>query len=101
MTPRVRMLTFGLLGTVFIWQFWPMVQSTVFGPLEALQARVTQLDGEIEKKQATQRQVLQAQKKLKAWTSRSLPPDRLSAATLYQNWLIELAQQHKLATVKV
>ena len=81
MTPRTRVLLFGLLGTVFVWQFWPIVQSTVFGPIEALQARAKALDDDLEKKRSTLRQVLQAQKKLKAWTSRSLPPDRLSAAS--------------------
>lgn len=101
MTPRVKLLLIGLLVVVVVYQFGGTVVDMVIGPLNALETRSRMLADEIDKKEATKLQIARANRNLKNWKTQSLPPDRLVAGPLYQAWLIELAEKHKLAQVTV
>ena len=101
MTPRVKLLAVGLLAVVLVYQFGGVVADTVIGPLNSLDSRARKLADEIQKQEATKLKIARATRDLRDWKVRSLPPDKIIAGTLYQAWLIELAEKHKLTQVTV
>ena len=101
MNRREKMLMFGLFGAVAIWQGSSVVDSVFFAPASERATRIQSLEADLGKKKIRKRELEIAQAKLKGWTLRSLPPDPLTAATLYQNGLIDLGNKSKLASLKV
>src|SRR5688500_18192984 len=56
-------------------------------------------EGEIREKQNREKRAKQAAQQLAHWEHRSLPSDKELARTLYQNWLVRLADKNKLENV--
>ncbi len=101
MNQREKLLAGGLLAVVGLWQGSVQFQNFVVAPvterqteIEARQTRIADKKIEVAKGQA-------AARKYKAWKQRSLPPDPINAISLYQNWLVELANKSKLSEVSV
>jgi Tfp pilus assembly protein PilO len=95
MQPRERMLALAvggllvLLGARFVWQ-------RVSAAIETRESRLTVLQTEVAGKQAQIARGQRARKDLKAWREQSLPGDAELASSLYQSWLLALAESVKL-----
>lgn len=98
---REKILLLAFLAAITLWQGLPWAEAIFFTPLDDRLARIRQLEDAVAKKKIKQRELQQAAVKLKSWGERSLPPDPVTAATLYQNWLIELGIQSQFKSVVV
>lgn len=86
-----------LIAAVLGRTLWAVV-TTPFRTRQAAKASV------LNTLQAKQRQLQEIEKlkaQLKEWSARSLPADPTVARRLYQNWLLECAQQAKLEGIQV
>ena len=63
--------------------------------------RITALKDEIREKESVQRNGRLAAARMAEWERRSLPSDVELARTLYQNWLLSLADRAKLGNVNI
>ena len=70
--------------------------SWYFGKLEARENSLQKLATEVKKKKAEQRNANLAAQRLAKYEERSLPPDAALAKSLYEKWLIQVAQDAKL-----
>ena len=100
MTPREKKLAAitGLmavvLGGFFIW-------NQVSTALENRRSAIASLDQEISDKQSTIKRAGQATKRLNQYEQRSLPASQEVARSVYQDWLLDLAEQAELEKAKV
>jgi len=100
MTPREKKLAAitGLmavvLGGFFIW-------NQVSTALENRHSAIASLDQEIADKQSTIKRAGQATKRLNQYEQRSLPASQEVARSVYQDWLLDLAEQAELEKAKV
>jgi hypothetical protein len=101
MNTREKLLAGGLGLALAAWQVPSLVNSTVFQPVEDRQTQITDLQQAIEKKENLRRRQRKAVKDLAELGKRSLPPDPVIAANVFQNWLQEAADQVKLKNVVV
>ncbi|MBS0260602.1 MAG: hypothetical protein JSS02_01495 [Planctomycetes bacterium] len=101
MNQREKLMAGGLLAVLGLWQGSVQYQSFVMGPVEDRQRQITERLGRLDKKEIEVAKGVEATRKYKLWKQRSLPPDPVNAANLYQNWLVELANKTKLTDVAV
>ena len=101
MQRRERILLWGLLAAVAIWQGRGLVSAIFFEPLDSRRQALAGLRKSIAEQKTRQYEQEAAARRLKEWNARSLPPNPLVASSLYQNWLIELAAGHGLTEVAV
>ena len=101
MNRREKLLLYGFLGIIALWQGQPVFHSLFIAPLDERAQRVEALQTAISENKVRERQLERAVAKLKDWSLRSLPPDPLIASSVYQNWLIELATRVKFKNVTV
>lgn len=76
---------------------WGIIAS----PFRMRQNAQTTLLNSIQAKQKQLQEIEKAKTQLKEWTQKSLPADPAVARRLYQNWLLECAQQAKLENIQV
>jgi hypothetical protein len=93
MNTREKTLVAGLTAALVVWAGFDSVTTALWGPIEERQRTAETLDRRIQEHEADYARIEQAQRQLKGWTTRSLPPDPSVASTLYQNWLVELTQK--------
>jgi hypothetical protein len=96
-----KLLLAALAATFVIWQGYPIVSGLFFEPLKQRYAKIADLQSKITRKKVEKREIELANERLNEASSRSLPPDPVIAASLYQNWLIELAVRAKIANAAV
>jgi hypothetical protein len=101
MNQREKMLAGGLLAALGLWQAGVQYQNFVVAPVVERQADIDSRQERISKKKIEVAKGQAAMRKYKDWKQRSLPPDNLNATSLYQNWLIELANQSNLSDIVV
>lgn len=101
MNTREKLLAGGLGLALAAWQVPSVINSTVLQPVEDRQTQITDLQQAIEKKENTRRRQRKAVKDLAELGKRSLPPDPVIAANVFQNWLHEAADQVKLKNIVV
>lgn len=77
-----------------LWAAWQ-------GPLTVLRGQQAKLAQEIQRKQKEIRAGQLAQQRLAAWNRRSLPSDLETARSLYQNWLLALAEEAGFEGTKI
>jgi len=90
-----------LLGLLFAFSGSSVLSTTVFGPIEKREDRVTNIKQNIQQLESEQAVLKKARRDLKKWSHSSLPRQESVASTLYQNWLIELAGETKLLNTVV
>lgn len=73
---------------------WLLPGSTT--SLSGLYSERSRLLGEVDRKQSLVSRGKKATEQLNEWYRRSLPPDEKRARSIYQNWLLELADRIKL-----
>ncbi len=96
MKKREKILLGIFLGILVVFGGGRFIDATFLKPVETGERRIEFLAQSIEQHNVQQARIRSAHAKLAEWTSRSLPPDPSSAATLYQNWLIELDRKANL-----
>src|SRR5688572_26301431 len=100
MQPRERILAMAvgslLVLLVAYWLFGKVQKSFAFR-----QGQIAGLENEIRNKEAAEKRGNLAAQQLAHWEHRSLPSDQELARTLYQNWLVKLADTNKLQNVNV
>lgn len=96
MKMREKILLALFMGAVVVVAGRGIVSEAFFGPIEQREARAADLRRKIEQHKLEQARVQAAQRQLANWADQSLPPDASVASTLYQNWLIDLANSSKL-----
>src|SRR4029077_6383449 len=101
MKQREKILLAGLVAALALWQGTTLVRSFVFEPVEERESHIVERQERVREIELSQKRSEAAARKLQEWKQRSLPPDPVAAASLYQNWLIELAEKTKLEKVKV
>jgi|SRR5579872_3129705 len=101
MNRREKLLLVGLVSILVVWQGGSLVNRFVFEPADASEDAIIALQKRISSKKQQLKKSKAAEKRLEIWNQRSLPPDPLVAAPLYQNWLVELATRTKLANLSV
>lgn len=101
MKQREKMLLGGLVASLALWQGSALLNTFVFGPVEQRESDITARNERISSKEKQVKRAQLAARKLKEWNQRSLPPDPVAAASLYQTWLIELAGKTGLENVEV
>lgn len=95
---RREQLLAAVLGlTLLGWLGLPMLERQFLAPIEELRGRETSLQGSIDKKFELRKALSARDAELQKWRAVSLPPDPLDAQRLYQEWLINLAQQSGFA----
>jgi len=92
MQRREKILAIALTVVVLGWGGFGLVERVVFGPFKERASRKTALAANIEKQEDEQLRVLRAERQLKDWVARSLPPDPVAAQRLYLAWLTDLCQ---------
>ncbi|MCA9000174.1 MAG: putative Ig domain-containing protein, partial [Planctomycetaceae bacterium] len=93
MQQREKILA-GVLGASLVgWLGLPMLEDQFLAPLNELELRETQVQESIDKKFAQRKALSAKDAELTGWKGISLPPDPLDAQRLYQEWLINIAQQ--------
>ena len=93
----LAILVLGLLA----WQGGRLVNRLIFDPIWRSRAELADLDAQLDEQQAQQAEFSRAEKALKHWRQRSLPPDALTAQRLYQQWLTGLARDCGFQSLKV
>ena len=101
MNARTRPLLAGLLGLLILWQVGPWIVNGVMEPLSSLHRRSQSLEDSLDTKRKKRNLVIKSTRELATNSKRSLPPDPVAAATLYQTWLLEQAAMAKLSKVVV
>src|SRR5687768_16484736 len=100
MQPRERMLAMAVGGLlVLLVSFW------MFGKVRKAftdrYALIAVREGEIRDRLQREERGKKATQQLAHWEHRSLPSELELARTLYQNWLVRLADKNKLENVNV
>src|SRR5262245_52849950 len=101
MKRREKLLLGALVGVLVLWQGGVLLDTFVFDPVDSRANEITARDKSVFAKKRDVRLSLEAARHMKEWKQRSLPPDPVVATSLYQNWLIELADRTKLSKVVV
>ncbi len=86
-----------LLGVVvfyFLFMAWR-------GPRQPLLAQKAQATAELQRRQNRMELARQAEQQLEAWRRRSLPANAETAASLYQNWLLQTARDAGFTSVTI
>lgn len=86
----------GVLSVIALLLMGRVVWMTAISPITSRQSVHDDLASELSLKQRQLRTAQQLQAKLDAWEKQSLPADEGVARRLYQNWLLQLAQQSGL-----
>ncbi len=92
MQQREKILLIALSSAAAIWFVLPRLESILLGPLAGLRNQKTNLAAEIDRLEDRKLQVLTATRELGELTNSSLPPEPALAQTVYQNWLVKLAE---------
>ncbi len=92
MQQRERILLILLGSAAAIWFVLPRLESVLLGPLAGLRNQRTSLVVDIDRLDERKKEVLASVRELADWTNSSLPPDPAIAQTVYQNWLVKLAE---------
>lgn len=98
---REKMMLFGLLGVLALWQGQSLFRKVFIDPVAVRELRKETLAKAIDKKTLEDRQLKQAMAKLRVWEGRSLPPDPFKAQSIYQTWLRDLAGKVKFTDIVV
>ena len=101
MKQREKMLTAGLVATLALWQGSLLLNHYVFAPVEEGEREITAREDSISSKTKKLKKAQADARRLKDWNLRSLPPDPVVAASMYQVWLVELATKSKLTNPTV
>ena len=91
MKSREKILTALFLGALLVCFGSSLLSTTVLGPIDERERRVTTIQQKIQKLRIEKAELKKARSDLRKWSHSSLPPQESVASTLYQNWLIELA----------
>lgn len=81
-----------LIGLIVLWGGYNIVYSWIWQPIVDKKGQIAQLESDIEKEEQNIAKLKKAQRDLKDWTERSLPPNDTNAHRLYQTWLTHLAE---------
>ncbi len=100
MNQRERILLIGLVAVFLIGGAQPAWR-ILLSPISNRQSTIENLRRAQEGKQDEELRIMAARRKLGQWKQQSLPPERLDAAALYENWLLELALNAKLQNVNI
>lgn len=101
MNNRQKWMLGGLALVVSLWQGPGLVNQLVFAPVTSREESIDKLKESIDKKENERRRQRRAQKQLAEMAKRSLPPDPVIAAQVFQNWLYETAASARLSSVVV
>ena len=101
MKQREKFLLIGLVAAVLLWQGSGLVSGIFIAPITERQDRIEAIQKRIEDKKFDVHALRRANSDLASWNLRSLPPDRLFAASAYQTWLYELAVKSGFKGVSV
>lgn len=104
-SPLARYRTAGLaaLMLVMLAYFggeW-LIEHVIQGPFQTARNRRTQLQRDIEQREASLQRLREAGKLLARWEDQSLPADTEAARSLYQAWLVELVDDVGLGSPSV
>ncbi len=86
---KILAIAFGVL--VLLWQGIPIVNETLFGPLNEREEALAAVNERIRDREVDEHRAMTARGKLNVWRQQSLPSDALNAQRLYQSWLTDLA----------
>lgn len=100
MQPREKTLAAVLAGLVALLAVW-LGAGRVREALAVRTGRIDALERDVRDKQFQGELGARAAEELAAWQARSLPADPNLALTLYQNWLVGLADQARLRDIVV
>ncbi|MGQ9769170.1 MAG: hypothetical protein ACUVQG_01325 [Thermogutta sp.] len=95
---QILILIVGTVAIIVLGQlFWRLVATPFTTRHKALAA----LASNVQTRERQLKELTKAKEKLAEWSARSLPADPVLARRLYQNWLLECAQQAQLENIQV
>jgi hypothetical protein len=104
-SPLARYRTVGLAAVLLVLIAYfggeGLIDRVIEGPLEAARSRRTQLQRDVEQREASLQRLREAGKLLVRWEDQSLPADTEAARSLYQAWLVELVDDVGLGSPSV
>lgn len=98
---RQKVLVAVFVGVLVIWQGSGVVWGVLFGPFTARNNDIAALKVRLAEKEAAKHKLDLAERRLRGWERRSLPPNPIVASTLYHFWVQDLANKHSLERLTV
>ncbi len=101
MQQREKLLLIFLVTAGSLWFLLPNLESLLLGPVASLRSRRDSLESTVDRLENRQGQILASVRELADWTESSLPPNPNIAQSVYQVWLVQLAELAGCSTPKV
>lgn len=101
MTPRVKWLLAACVGVFGLYMIDALYRNWIEQPQTELNRRIETLSNDLTESKQQQLQSQKTGRRLAEYSARALPSDPMLARSSYQEWLLELVDQHKFAATSV
>ena len=98
---RSKLLLLALAAIVLLIRIYDMVESHLLAPMEQKQAQIEEMETELLVQERLSERIIQVSKDYQGWLEKTLPKRPAVAATLYQNWLVEVCDVSGIKEVQV
>ncbi|MFN6128505.1 MAG: hypothetical protein ACK494_06365 [Planctomycetota bacterium] len=101
MTPRMKWLLAACAGVFGLYMIDALYRNWIEQPQTELNRRIETLSNDLTESKQQQLQSQKTGRRLAEYSARALPSDPMLARSSYQEWLLELVDQHKFAATSV
>lgn len=101
MTPRMKWLLAACVGVFGLYMIDALYRNWIEQPQTELNRRIETLSNDLTESKQQQLQSQKTGRRLAEYSARALPSDPMLARSSYQEWLLELVDQHKFAATSV
>lgn len=101
MTPRIKWLIAACIAVFGLYTIDSLYRSWIEQPQTELNRRIDTLSKDLVEKKQQQVQSQKIGRRLAEYSARALPSDPMLARSSYQEWLLNLVDQHKFAATSV
>ena len=101
MTPRMKWLLAACAGVFGLYMIDALYRNWIEQPQTELNRRIEMLSNDLTESKQQQLQSQKTGRRVAEYSARALPSDPMLARSSYQEWLLELVDQHKFAATSV
>lgn len=101
MTPRMKWLLAAGIGVFGLYGIDSLYRSWIEQPQTELSGRIDTLSNDLAESKQQQMQSQKIGRRLSEYSARALPSDPMLARSSYQEWLLDLVDQHQFAATSV
>ena len=98
---RSKILLLCLAALILGFRLYEMSGEYLLGPIAQKRLQIEDLEAELILQKRLSKRIQQVQKEFDVWLEESLPSRQAEAATLYQNWLIDVCRDSRFDDVQV